>query len=114
MVSRFGVFNINGTAYDLDDLTLDEVEAIEELAGGAAFSELNFGSAKVMKAISYTLMRRDHPDLEFSEVGKVRMLDMLPPDEEMPELPPGEEADQQNGSGLDVSGARLSPVSTSG
>lgn len=113
-MSRFGVFTINGSNYDLDDLTLDEVEKIEELAGGAAFSDLNFGSARVMKAISYTLMSRDHPNLTMEEIGSVKMIDMMPPDEEMPPLPPAVEGDQQNGSALDVSGAPASPASTSG
>ncbi len=113
-MSRFGVFTINGTAYDLDDLTLDEVEQIEELCGGLAFSELNFGSAKAMKAISFTLMSRDHPGMEFADVGSVKMLDMLPADEEMPDLPPAEEGDQHNGSALADSGTQASPASTSG
>lgn len=112
-MSRFGEFVINGTRYDMDDLTLDEVEAIEELAGGA-FSELNFGSGKVLKAVSYTLMRRDHPDLTMEDVGKVKMADMIPADEEMPKLPPDEGANEQNGSVPEGSGAQPSPVSTYG
>jgi hypothetical protein len=113
-VSRFGVFKINGTDYDLDDLTLDEVENIEELCGGVAFSELNFGSAKAMKAVSFTLLRRNDPDLKPEDVGSVRMIDMLPADEETPPLPPPVEGDQQNGSALDASGHQPSPASTSG
>ncbi len=113
-MSRFGTFNINGEAYDLDDLTLDEVEAIENLCGGSAFSELNFGSAKAMKAISYTLLRRNHPEITMDEVGNVKMVDMMPPDEEQPPLPAPGEAENTNESGLAESGVQLSVASTTG
>ena len=113
-MSRFGEFVINGTKYDLDDLDLDEMEEIETNSGGTAFAELNFGSSKVMKSIAFTLMRRDHPAITLGEVGKVKMINMLPPDEEMPPLPPGEEGSLQNGSVHDVSGVHPSLVSTAG
>lgn len=114
-MSRFGVFTINGTQYDMDDLTLDEVEEIEERAGGEAFSELNFGSARVMKSVAFTLMKRSNPDLDFAEVGKVKMLDFLPSDEEMPALPPAEaSADNPSGSEPDGSGTLPSVVSIAG
>ena len=112
-MSRFGVFNINGSQYDLDDLTLNEVEAIEDLCGGTPFSELNFGSAKAMKAISFTLMKRDHPDITYADVGSVKMIDMMPPDEETPKLPPAD-GDLPAASDPGTSGPRLSPVSTTG
>ena len=41
-MSRFGIFKINGVSYDLDDLTLDEVELIEDTAGGVRW---HLGSA---------------------------------------------------------------------
>jgi hypothetical protein len=113
-VSRLGVFKISGTQYDLDDLDLDEMEAIEELAGGV-FNELNFGSSKVMKAIAYTLMRRTQPDLAYADVGKVKVIDFMAPDEEMPDLPPAEDGDSNpNGSEPEGSGVLLSAVSTPG
>lgn len=117
-MSRFGEFTINEVTYDLDDLTLDEVENVEDLCGGLPFSELNFGSAKVMKAIAFTLMRRSNSELEMAEVGKVRVIDFLPADEEMPALPPdqGVTSDSENPSesGHADSGVRPSLVSTSG
>lgn len=113
-MSRFGVFKINGVQYDLDDLTLDEVEGIEELGGGQPFSELNFGSAKTMKAIAFTLMKRSNPALEMSEVGAVKVIDFMAADEEMPALPPEEEGESQNGSELAGSGTPPSVVSIAG
>jgi hypothetical protein len=117
-MSRFGSFKIQGHTYDMDDLTLNEVEEIEERAGGTAFSELNFGSAKVMKAIAFVLMKRSNPDLTEDEVGAVKVIDFLPADEEMPETsPPGEgeaETESQNGSELADAGAPGSVVSIAG
>lgn len=113
-MSRFGVFKISGTEYDLDDLTLNEVEAIEDACGGAAFSELNFGSAKTMKAIAFTLMKRNNPEITLDDVGSVKVIDFAPADEEMPKLPPVVDGESPNGSDLEGSGVQLSAVSTTG
>jgi hypothetical protein len=86
-MSRFGTITINQVVYDLDDLDLDEMEAIEELGGGE-FTELNFGSAKVMKAIAFTLMKRTNPALEMAEVGKIKLISFGEADEEMPDTGP--------------------------
>lgn len=113
-MSRFGVFKINQVEYDLDDLTLDEVEQIEDLAGGA-FSEINFASAKTMKALAFTLMRRNNPDLTMQDVGQVKMLDFIDADEEMPDTgPPAETAAEQNGSSPEGSGTPDSVGSIAG
>jgi len=118
-MSRFGKFNINEVEYDLDDLTLDEIEEIENQAGGVPFSEVNYGAAKGMKAFAYVLMRRSDPDITMEEVGKVKIVAFNTPDEEMPDLPPVPSAtlkavDDPNGSVADDSGAQDSPVSTAG
>lgn len=88
-MSRFGIFRVNGVDYDLDDLDLDEVEELEQRSG-AVMSEINFGSARAMKAVAFVLLRRSNPDLDFAEVGKVKLIDFLPADEEMPKLPPSD------------------------
>jgi hypothetical protein len=118
-MSRFGTFKIDGITYDLDDLTLDEVEQIEEQSGGVPFSEVNYGSAKGMKAFAYVLMKRNNPDLTMEDVGRVKIVSLESPDEEMPDLPPvpsatTEAAESPNGSVADDSGAPLSVESTSG
>lgn len=113
-MSRFGVFKINGVEYDLDDLTLDEVEAIEDRNGGIPFSDLSFGSAKVMKSIAYALMTRNNPELAWEDVGKVKVIDFAPADEEMPELPPDSEATSPNGSEPAAAGVQPSAASTAG
>jgi hypothetical protein len=117
-MSRFGVFKINGVAYDMDELTLDEVEEIETNAGGedVGFGGLNFGSAKTMKAIAFTLMKRTDPALEMAAVGKVRMLDFVQGDEEVPATgPPVEGAEKSpNGSAPVAAGALASVESIAG
>ena len=109
-MSRFGIYKIDGVQYDLDDMTLDEMEAIEEACGGTPFGELNFGSAKTMKAIALTLIRRSNPDATIESIGSTKMIDLIPADEEQPPLPPGEGAESQNGSDREGSGAPASPA----
>lgn len=118
-MSRFGIFKINGVEYDLDDLTLDEVELIEETAGGVPFAEVNYGSVKGMKAFAFTLMKRDHPDITMEEVGKVKIASFESPNEEMPDLPPVPSAtpspvESPNGSVVEDSGVPDSAASTTG
>lgn len=114
-MSRFGVFRIADTEYDLDDITLDEMETIEEIAGGP-FSELNYGSSKAMKAFATVLLRRSNPEITPEEIGKVRLIDFVPADEEMPEsspTPDGAEESQSDSAPGD-SGNPDSPESTPG
>ncbi len=113
-MSRFGLFKINGVEYDLDDITLDEMEVIEEHAGGTPFSQMNFGSAKVMKAIAYTLSRRTDPTIEMSDIGQIKLLDFAPPDEEVPDAgPPAQEGSEDDSAPADA-GVPLSAGSTRG
>jgi hypothetical protein len=125
-MSRFGIFRIQGTEYDMDDLELDEMELVEDTTaqllgkapGEVSFSELNFGSSRVMKATAYVLLRRNNPDITLADVGQVKVIDFLPADEEMPETSPPDEGEQGtvdlNGSGLAGSGVLDSAVSTTG
>lgn len=92
-MSRLGVITINGVGYDLDDLTLDEMEEIENIVG-AAFSEVNYGSSKGLKAFTYVLLRRTNPEITMAEVGKIKVAEFIEPDEVMPELPPDGPGDQ--------------------
>jgi len=118
-MSRFGIFKINGVSYDLDDLDLNEVELIEDMAGGVPFSEVNYGSAKGMKAFAYALMKRNDPDITLEDVGKVKITSFESPDEEMPDLPPVPSAtlevvEESSESVADDSGAQDSPESIAG
>ena len=94
-MSQFGTLTINGVAYDLDELTIDEVEAIEDAAGGVPFSEINYGSAKGMRAFATVLLRRTNPGISGEEVGRLRLVSFVQPDEEMPDLPPVSSAGEE-------------------
>lgn len=113
-MSRLGVYKIQGVDYDLDDLTLDEMSEIEELCDGTPYSDLNFGSAKQLRALVFVLMKRSEPDIRIEDVGRVRMVDFVQADEEMPPLPPGEADSPSNGSVRDDSGVRPSVGSIPG
>lgn len=113
-MSRLGVYKIQGVDYDLDDLTLDEMSEIEELCDGTAYSELNFGSAKQLRALVFVLMKRAQPDIRLEDVGQVRMVDFVQADEELPPLPPDVADSPPNGSVREDSGTRLSAGSIPG
>lgn len=68
---------VDGRPYDATDLTLNEVEEIEEACGGIALENLDFGRAKVLKAIVYTLLRRDDPDVSMERVGALKLRGLL-------------------------------------
>ena len=70
-----GKLRIEGKNYDLEELTLDEVEQIEE-ALDAGIGEIDLRRAKVIKVIVYTLMRRDNPALTLEEVGQIKMVSL--------------------------------------
>ena len=114
-MARTFTLKIEGKEYEVDDLTLDEMAAVEELAGGVPFSDLNFGAAQTMKALAYTLRKRDQPDVTMEQIGQLKMLELVAGDEEMPPLPPAEGAPVQNGSQTPGgSGAHPSPGYTPG
>jgi hypothetical protein len=108
-----GTYKIQGKDYDLDDLTLDEMGEIEEIAG-KPYSELTFGSVKEIKAIVLVLMKRDQPELTIEEIGSIKMVEFVQPEEKLPPLPPGEADSPQNGSVRDDSGIRPSVASIPG
>lgn len=68
---------IDGRAYDATDLTLNEVEEIEDACGGVALEELDLGRAKVLKAIIYTLLKRDDPSVTMQRVGDLKLRTLL-------------------------------------
>lgn len=114
-MARTFTLRIEGKEYEVDDLTLDEMAQVEDLAGGVPFSDLNFGAAQTMKALAFTLRKRDQPDVTMEQIGQLKMLELVAGDEEMPPLPPDGGAPKQNGSEAPVvSGAPPSPASTTG
>jgi hypothetical protein len=53
-----GTISVNGKAYDLDDLELGELEALEDFMG-APIVELSLGSVKATLYLVYLIKRRD-------------------------------------------------------
>lgn len=68
---------VDGRPYDATDLTLNEVEEIEESCGGVALEHLDLGRARVLKAIVYTLLKRDEPDVTMERVGALKLRALL-------------------------------------
>lgn len=60
---------------DPEDLTLDEVEEVEDLIGGDVTEAFAKGQpkAKAIKALVFVLMRRDNPAITMEEVGKLKL-----------------------------------------
>jgi hypothetical protein len=116
-MSRLGEFYIGEVKYDLDDLTLDEMEEVETLAG-ASFSEINYASAKGLKAFTFVLMKRNNPNITMEEIGQVKVAAFVEPEERMPELPPEGPGDPENPSQAespqDDTGPQPSVASTDG
>jgi hypothetical protein len=71
------VLRINGREYDATDLTLNEVETIEDLCGGVSLDNLDLGRAKTLKAIVFVLLRRDEPDMTLEDAGNVKLSGLL-------------------------------------
>ena len=71
------VLKINGREYDATDLTLNEVEQIEDLNGGVSLDQLDLGRAKTLKAIVYVLLRRDDPEITLQDAGNVKLSGLL-------------------------------------
>jgi hypothetical protein len=123
-MSQFGTITINGKTYDLDDIEMDDVEAVEDLClrkrkidgewieEPTPFGEINFSRGRAMKALSWVILRREAPEMTFEEVGKLKLVAFSAADEEVPDTgPPAEE--ESNGSAPEGSGALHSVESLS-
>lgn len=75
MASANGL-RIKGRDYSIDDLTLEEVDEIEELCD-AALEDLDLRRAKTIRAVVYVLLKRDEPELTLEEVGKVKVAELM-------------------------------------
>lgn len=73
------VLSINGKEYDATDLTLNEVEAVEDLCGGVSLEQLDLGRAKVLKAIVFVLLKRDDPEITLDQAGDIRLKGLIGP-----------------------------------
>lgn len=113
-MSRFGTLTINSVEYDLDDLNLDDLEEFEERTGRSFEDGLD--GAKAKKALAFILLRRDNAEITWEDIGKVKLVAFMPPDEEVPEIGPPVEEAAANGSASEpaAAGALHSVASTDG
>lgn len=63
---------INGKHYSFLKLDLNELAELE-LHTGKTQSEMDFGSAQVMRFMIYLLMRRDNPQVTVEQAGEITM-----------------------------------------
>jgi hypothetical protein len=77
MPNTESTIRINGKDYNAEDLTLAEVEELEEACGGP-LEDLDFRRAKVIKQVVYTLLKRDNPEVTLEEVGAIQIVSLTP------------------------------------
>jgi hypothetical protein len=60
---------------NIDSLTLDEIDAIEEIIDAPLDSLTKPGTrkAKLLKAMAYVIKRRDNPNFTIEDAGKLRI-----------------------------------------
>lgn len=58
---------------DLEELTLDDLDVIEEMTG-APFTELGKNmTAKTLRAMAFVSLRRKHPEVTAEDVGRLKV-----------------------------------------
>lgn len=68
--------------FDLDSMTLGELDAIEDIIGTDAAEALMAGrvSAKALIAVAYVVKRRDHPEFTIEDAKALRVMALQQPD----------------------------------
>lgn len=63
----------NVLSIDMDSLTIDEIEEIEEIVGGAIDSAFAAGQpkGKALRALGYITRRRTDPDFTLDQAGQL-------------------------------------------
>lgn len=59
----------------LDSLTIDEIDAIEEITGQPldSLNKPGMRRAPMLKAMAYVVMKRKHPDFSIEDAGALRI-----------------------------------------
>lgn len=96
MAARLGELTIDGKSYSLDDLTLGELEGLEDHMG-LPLSQVDVNSARAMKYLVYVVKHREDAAFTLEMAGDVKVTDLLgdDPDEDVPPTSDaaGEDAD---------------------
>lgn len=89
MAGLLGQMTIDGKEYSLDDLTLGELEGLEDYLG-LPLSQVDVNSARTMKYLVYIVKHREDAAFTLEMAGGVKITDLISADEE--EVPPTSDA----------------------
>jgi len=67
---------MQGREYDLDDLTLNELEEIEKRCD-APMEDVDFSLGKNLKVLAHVLLRRDNPKLTAEKAGQMTLRELV-------------------------------------
>jgi hypothetical protein len=86
MAGMLGELTIDGKAYTLDDLTLGELEALEDHMS-LPIAQIDLNSARAMKFLVWLLKHREDDTYTLQQAGDIKITDLIQPVPEE-ELPP--------------------------
>ena len=86
-MAMLGELTIDGKAYTLDDLTLGELEALEDHMG-LPISQVDLNSARAMRFLVWLLKHREDPGFTMERAGEVKITDLISEGED--ENPPAD------------------------
>lgn len=72
-MSQIGNISVNGKQYDLDDLELGELEALEDFMS-APIGEMSLGSIKATLYLVYLIKRRDNPEYTLEDARREKFV----------------------------------------
>lgn len=94
-MALLGELTIDGKNYSLDDLTLDQLESLEDYMS-LPLSQVDMNSARAMKFVVYLAKSGEDPAFTLEDAGKVRVAELIS-DDEPEEVPPTTGADGEAG-----------------
>jgi hypothetical protein len=64
--------------FDLDSVTMAELEELESLIGGDVMEAMGEGKPKMrlLRALAFITMRRSNPDLTWDDIGALKITDL--------------------------------------
>lgn len=89
MAGLLGQMTIDGKEYSLDDLTLGELEGLEDYLG-LPLSQVDVNSARTMKYLVYIVKHREDQTFTLEMAGGVKITDLISDNEA--EVPPTSDA----------------------
>lgn len=99
-MALLGELSIDGKRYSLDDLMLDQLEALEDHMG-LPLSQVDMNSARAMKFVVYLVKNGEDPAFTLDQAGKIRVAELIAEPEEVPPT---------NGAGAEDGAAESAPT----